>query len=74
MFSKTAKTSTRYSGLDSMKQDIHPKGLIIHLWSILSLLSKSPKLVGQEIIISSNYPKAGWSVDLNDSPDFIKEQ
>ena len=66
---QTAKTLTRYSGLDSMKQDIHPKGFDYAIYGqYFPYFPNHPDFNWSR----DNYgpliiPKAGWSVDLNDS-------
>ncbi len=66
---QTAKTLTRYSGLDSMKQDIHPKGFDYAIYGqYFPYFPNHPGFNWSR----DNYgpliiPKAGWSVDLNDS-------
>jgi len=66
---QTAKTLTRYSGLDSMKQDIHPKGFDYAIYGqYFPYFPNHPDYNWSR----DNYgpliiPNAGWSVDLNDS-------
>ena len=66
---QTAKTLTRYSGLDSMKQDIHPKGFDYSVYGqYYPYYPNHPDFnwsrdnFGPLVI-----PKVGWSVGLNDS-------
>ena len=50
---QTAKTLTRYSGLDSMKQDIHQKGLIILFMVNITLITQIIQTsIGLEIIMA----------------------
>ena len=66
---QTAKTLTRYSGLDSMNQDIHPRGFDYSKYGqYYPYYPNHPDFdwsrdnFGPLII-----PKTGWSVTLNDS-------
>ncbi|MDG1237609.1 MAG: S26 family signal peptidase [Flavobacteriales bacterium] len=66
---KTAKMLTRYSGLDSMGQDIHPRGFDYSIYGqYYPYFPNHPDFNWSR----DNYgplivPKKGWSVSLNDS-------
>lgn len=66
---KTAKMLTRYSGLDSMGQDIHPRGFDYSIYGqYYPYFPNHPDFDWSR----DNYgplivPKKGWSVSLNDS-------
>lgn len=66
---QTAKMLSRYSGLDSMKQDVHPKGFDYSIFGqYYPYFPNHPRFNWSR----DNYgpliiPKKGWSVPLNDS-------
>ena len=66
---QTAKILSRYSGLDSMKQDVHPKGFDYSIFGqYYPYFPNHPRFNWSR----DNYgpliiPKKGWSVPLNDS-------